>query len=242
MTKAQADVRVAESEVAVAQATIGRIETLMAYATITAPFEGVITERLVDPGSFVRSAADGATTPLLTISKMDRLRLALEIPESDTPFVGIGTEVLVDVKAVGGGPVQALVARTARALKADTRTMRAEVDLDNRDGRLAPGMYAQVVVKLEIKKQAMVIPSRAIRVRGRALSVLVADAGVARAKPVELGYDDGIRAEILGGLDGSEQIIVSANNALAPGAAVKVADAGSPEKPLLVTKRAKETR
>jgi RND family efflux transporter MFP subunit len=239
ITSAVADLKVAESEVAVAEAAVGRIETLMGYATIRAPFEGAITNRLVDPGAFVRSAAQGVTTPLLTIAMTNRLRLALEIPETDAPFVDVGTEVLVDVKAVGGEPIRASVARTARSLKTDTRTMRVELDLDNSDGRLTPGMYAQVVVNLETKQQAMVIPSKAIRVRGRALSVLVAEAGVARAKPVEIGYDDGIRAEITAGLDGNEQIIVSANNAVTPGAPVRVAEARSVEKPLLVAERRK---
>ena len=193
----------------------------MAYATIRAPFDGVITDRLVDPGAFVRSAAEGVTRPLLTISKIDRLRLALEIPETDTPFVRIGTPVSIDVKALHTEPIKATITRTAVAIKPETRTMRAEVDLPNADGKLAPGMYAQVTINLESKEQAMVIPSKAIRVKGRNLFVLVDDAGIVQSRDISIGYDDGIWVEVLTGLTDDERIITSAGSDIAPGSPIK---------------------
>ncbi len=217
----EADVAVAEAEVGVEEAVVARLRTLMKYATIRAPFDGVITDRFVDPGAFVRSAADGTTKPLLTIANISYIRLTLEIPESDAPFVRVGTEVEIDVKALRGEPIRASITRTASALKPNTRTMRTEVDLDNSSGRLAPGMYAQVIVKLESKAQALMIPSKAIRVRGRDVSVYVVDGGVARTAPVEIGYDDGIWAEIVKGLAGDEWIITSGGSALFPGAPVE---------------------
>ncbi len=217
----QADVKVTEAEVPMAAATVARIKTLMKYAIIRAPFDGVITERFVDHGDFVRSATEGAAGPLLSVAKTDRIRLSLEIPEPDSPFVKVGTPVDIVVKALAKEPFHAAITRTAVALRESTRTMRAEIDLDNPDGRLAPGMYAQVVVTLETKQNALVIPSKAIRVRGRELSVLVSNDGVARKVPIELGYDDGIWAEVLSGLEGDEAIIVSATSAVTPGTPVK---------------------
>ncbi|MCH7631911.1 MAG: efflux RND transporter periplasmic adaptor subunit [Planctomycetes bacterium] len=216
----EADVAVAQSQVAVEEARVARLNTLLKYATIRAPFDGVITDRHVDPGAFVRSAAEGAGRSLLTIANVSYIRLVLEIPEVDTPFVRVGTDVTIDVKALNDDPFTATITRSAVALKANTRTMRVEVDLDNRSGRLAPGMYARVEVKLESKAQAMLIPSKAIRVRGKKISVLVAQNGIARAKPVTIGYDDGIWAEIVTGLNGDEEIIISASGAIAPGAPV----------------------
>ena len=227
VASAEADVTVAESEAVMAEASVARLKTLMDYATIRAPFDGVITDRLVDPGAFVRSAADGTTTPMLAIATADRLRLVLEIPESDASFVRVGTDVQIEIKAAGGPAIEASVARTAWALKADTRTMRAEVDLDNKGGRFASGMYAQVVVRLETKQQAMLIPSKAIRVRGRAVSVLVANGTKVESRAVELGYDDGIWVEIIDGLEGDEQVIISADSTVAPGAEVKPVAASS---------------
>ncbi|MFQ5490350.1 MAG: efflux RND transporter periplasmic adaptor subunit [Phycisphaerae bacterium] len=217
----QADVQVAQSQVAVAEADLAKIQTLMQYATVRAPFDGMITARLVDPGAFVRSAAEGTTGSLLRIETFDRLRLALEIPESDVAYVKAGTPVKITVKSARGDAIEAIISRTAGSLKASTRTMRAEVDLDNHDGKLSAGMYAQVEIELEVVQQALVIPSKAIRVRGRELSVLVADGSTARSQPVEIGYDDGIWAEVKQGLSGDEQVIATSKGVVVAGAQVE---------------------
>ncbi|MFQ5411458.1 MAG: efflux RND transporter periplasmic adaptor subunit [Phycisphaerae bacterium] len=227
---AEADLKVARSKTAVGEADLARLKTLMGYATIKAPFAGMITDRWVDPGAFVRSAAEGTTSPLLSLSRVDFIRLALEIPESDAPFVRIGTKVDIHVKALGGPPIQAAITRTAVALKAGTRTMRAEVDLDNKDGRLAPGMYAQVAIKLETKQQALMLPSKAVRVRGRDLSVLVAHGNIVESRSIEIGYDDGKSVEITGGdLKDDELVIISASSAVAPGVKVKAVRVEAPK-------------
>ena len=81
--------------------------------------------------------------------------------------------------------------------------------------------HAQVAIKLETKESALLIPSKAIRVRGRELSVLVSNSAVAEKVPIVLGYDDGIWAEVLSGLDGDEWIIIAATGAVIPGTPVK---------------------
>ena len=140
-----ARVEVAESEVQIAQANLGRLKTLMDYASIKAPFDGVITDRQIDHGTFVRSAAEGTALSLLSIANTDRIRVVLEIPEIDVPFVRTGTSVYVHIKALGDNPLPGNVSRIAVALKPETRTMRAEVDLDNTEGVIAPGMYADII-------------------------------------------------------------------------------------------------
>ncbi len=225
----EADLLAAEAAVARARATVARMKTLMEYATLRAPFEGVITERFVHPGAFVRSAAESATTPLLSIARIDKLRLALEIPESDASFVRVGTGVEILVRSCGTEPIHAQITRIARALRPETRTMPVEVDLANEDGILAPGMYAHVTIVLETKAQALMIPSKAIRVRGSELSVMIADDGKARAMPIKIGYDDGIWAEVIRGLSGGEAIIVAASGALSPGAPVHVGSSRTSE-------------
>lgn len=222
-----ADRMVAESDVAVEQARIARLKTLMEYATVRAPFDGVVTRRMVDPGAFVRSAADGGETPLLTVADDRRIRLRLEIPESDAADVKPGTAVTVRVRSLGDDSFEAAVVRTADALKPGTRTMRAEVDLDNADSRLSPGMYALAEVLLESKREAMMIPSKAVRVHGRDLFVLVADGSVARTMPISIGYDDGAWAEVTDGLGGGERVIVSASGVITDGSVVDAVVGGS---------------
>ncbi|MFQ5807282.1 MAG: efflux RND transporter periplasmic adaptor subunit [Phycisphaerae bacterium] len=222
-----ADGEAAAAEVAVTEAELKRLTTLMAYAALKAPFDGVITVRNVDHGTFVRSAANGAATPLLRIAKTDRIRIVLEIPESDAPYTRVGTEVEINVKALSTQLLSGVVSRTAGAVKPETRTMRAEVDLGNTDGRFTPGMYARVSVKLESKARALLIPSKALRVQGKDTVVLVVADGVAKFKRVEVGYDDGIWAEILSGLEGGEMIITSTSGALVPGTKIMPVLSGS---------------
>jgi HlyD family secretion protein len=224
---AEADVQVSRSQVMVSQANVARLKTMMEYALIRAPFAGVITQRNVDHGTFVRSAAKGVTMSLLQVAKTDRVQVVLEIPEVDAPFVRKGTPASIDVKALGGDAFPSTVSRTAAAMKVDTRTMRAEIDIDNTDGKLAPGMYATVVVQLETQTNAMIVPSKAIHGRGKDTSVFVCTAGVVESKAVSIGYDDGIWAEILTGLDGDESIITASGGVLSTGAAVTPFTAGS---------------
>lgn len=223
----EADVQVAQAQVAVQDANVSRLRTLMAYATIRAPFEGVVTARHVDPGAFVRSAAEGATTPLLTIARVDYVRLVLNVPESDAPFVNVGTELEAQCKVLGEQPLRVAVTRTAMSLRENTRTMRAEADIQNGDGRLVPGLYARTSVLLKTNAQALMIPSKAVRVRGSDVTVLVADGNVARAQAIKLGYDDGVWAEVKSGLTGDERIIVNASGVVAPGAPVSAVRIGS---------------
>ncbi len=222
----EADVAVAHAQVAVEEANVSRLRTLMAYATIRAPFDGVITQRRVDTGAFVRSAAEGAATPLLTLARVDYVRLVLNIPESDAARVRVGTELTVECQSIGLAPFKVTISRTAGSLMPNTRTMRAEADIDNADGRFMPGLYARTTVSLKKQSQALMIPAKAIRVRGTDITVLVAVGNVARALPVTIGYDDGIWSEITGGLTGSEQVIVSAAGAIAPGAPVEAHQSG----------------
>ncbi len=224
---AEADAEVAQSQTKVTEAKIARMRTLMGYASIRAPFDGIITDRWVDHGAFIRSAAEGNTTPLVRIAKTDRVRIALDVPELDTPHVGRGTAAKIDVKALRGDAFAATVSRTAGAIDPETRTMRAEIDLDNKDGRLTPGMYALVVLTLDRKEHAMVVPSRALRADADATYVLVSANGVATAKPVKIGYDDGIWTEILSGLDDSDQIITSTSGSVTAGTGVSPVTTGS---------------
>lgn len=224
---ADADVEVAKARVAVEQANVARLRTLMEYSTIRAPFDGVVTARMVDPGDFVRSATQGDARSLVTVVNDGFIRLVIEVPESDVPFVHVGTKLEVQSDALGKEPMLTEVVRTAGALKEQTRTMRVEAQIDNSNHVIIPGLYARVAVHFDTKQQAMMIPSKAVRAKGKEISVLVAEGGVARAKPITLGYDDGIWAEVRSGLTGDEQVIVAAAGAVVDGAAVKAIVSGS---------------
>jgi multidrug resistance efflux pump len=141
---ARAAEAVATANVDLAAAGVAKAEALAAYTKITAPFDGVVTRRGVSPGDLVQAATAARTTVLFTVQRTDRLRVACDLPETGTAFVRVGDEAEVRFPSLGGEPLRAAVSRVAGAVNPPTRTMRVEIDLDNRAGRLRPGMYAQV--------------------------------------------------------------------------------------------------
>jgi RND family efflux transporter MFP subunit len=223
---AQAATVVGQAETAIAEAAVRRLRTIMNYATVTAPFDGIVTARQVDRGAFARSAADGGTRPVLTLASTKRLRLALDVPEPEVPAVRIGTALVVTCAALEE-PIRTTIARVSGALDPRTRTMRIEADLESPSVRLAPGMYGQARLTLAAGEAALRIPSKAVRSREGKLFVLIAQDGMAKAAPITLGRDDGVRAEVASGLSGDEWVIIEATSAVADGAPVTPRPAGS---------------
>lgn len=145
---AEAEEKVAEAEIAVASAQRDHAQTLASYTRIEAAFDGTITRRYFDVGAFIKSAAQGNATPIMTLTRQDRLRLRLEVPEAETSRVRVGTPVTFQVRGLEGRTFRAQISRLSRSLRSDSRTMPAEADVDNADESLTPGMYAQVSMDL----------------------------------------------------------------------------------------------
>ncbi len=143
---AEGESAAATADAAVAESDLGRIKTLIGYTTIKAPFDGVVTHRGVDHGTFVRSAAQGAAASMLTIAKTDVLKVVIDIPEAETSRVSVGAPVRIEIRQDSSAPLHAIITRMAQAIRADTRTMRAEINLANSDGQRMPGMSGSVVM------------------------------------------------------------------------------------------------
>jgi RND family efflux transporter MFP subunit len=226
-----ADLEVAESRIKVAEAEVERLKALIGYATITAPFNGVITKRWVDRGATIKDAA----APLLTVMNTDTVRVLLDFAERDVPLVnateqnpnpdGSGDPVLLRFAAlrdtIPNGEFQGTITRVAAALDATTRTMRAEVHLDNRKGLLRPGMYGTATVILEERSNCLVIPSTALARRGSDVEVYYVEElegnpprGPVRVAKVMLGLDDGQRVEIRGGLPNNKARVVARSSSV----------------------------
>lgn len=143
---AEANKSVSAAQVRVASADVKRIQALVEYTKVAAPFDGVITRRLVNPGDLVQAATASRTTPLFTCQKIDVVRVFCDVPEASA--VGIRPGIEVDVKLFGlaGQTIHGTVTRIATSLDPATRTMRAEIDIPNSTEVLRPGMYAQVTL------------------------------------------------------------------------------------------------
>ena len=146
----RARVESAAAAVDVARAKQSHLEALMSYATIRAPFDGIVVRRFVDPGALIVSGTDGGG-PLLEVVNADRLRLVLSIPDSVAPRVRVGLACRIHVDALPRHEFTGVISRIAGALAVDSRTMRAEIDIDSEDGLLRPGMYATVKLQLHSK-------------------------------------------------------------------------------------------
>lgn len=132
-----------------------------AYLTITAPFDGTVTERNVHEGSLVAPSGAGSS-PMLRLQELSQLRLTIAVPEIATGSVKEGDKVTFSVPAFPGVPFPATVARTARALDVKTRTMPVELDVDNAGGRLAPGMFADVQWQMKRTEPTLWVPATAV--------------------------------------------------------------------------------
>ncbi len=228
---AKADLAVAESKIRVAQAEIDRLKVLLGFSTVKAPFDGVVTRRWVDPGAMIKDPS----LPVLTVMQTDRVRVLIDIPERDVPFIKPadrtqpGNAVTLHIPALAqtsaaGGDFSGHITRIASALDPRTRTMRAEVELPNHEHRLRPNMTGEATLVLEDLSNVLTIPSTALVRFGNRMNVYYLDQlnpetreGVVKHSPVQLGLDDGQRVEVRSGLHGDELIIAKGSGVIHTG-------------------------
>ncbi len=210
----QAKATAADARRDAARAAVARLEALAALAEVKAPFDGVVAERKISPGALVSAGA----TMIALLVQSDRLRVLVDIPDVEVRHLKVANAAKVSIASLGLS-VEGKVGRVSGRLDGATRTQRIEVDLDNKEGRITPGLYADVVLDLEMHPQAVVIPAGAVLKKSVMVLVPEGSAYVARKRDVKAGVSDGIVTEILEGLSGDE--ILAANpNSVSDGEAV----------------------
>lgn len=223
---ARADLAAARTRTEVAAKELEELDALMAYATLRAPFRGIVTERNADPGDLIRNAPSSGpdSPPLFVIADLDKVRVRITIPESHTPWVDEGDAVTFVAQALPGRPFPGKIDRIARSLDHSTRTMTVEADLPNPDRLLLPGMYGEATVELDTKADALVLPAGVVRFdeEGHSTVYVVDGDDTVRLVEVSTGLDDGKRIEILGGLEENARVIDAMVGRLAPGQPVTI--------------------
>ncbi|MEJ0016218.1 MAG: efflux RND transporter periplasmic adaptor subunit [Acetobacteraceae bacterium] len=217
-----AAVSVAQANLLAQQAQVDRLQQLTDFERVVAPFSGVITSRQVDVGSLV--TADSATgTPLFSIAHTDVLRVLVYVPQE--VFFGLkdGEPATVTVPQLPGRVFHGVVARNANALQQQTRTLLAEVDVNNADGTLAPGLYAVVHLDVPRTHPVVLVPSEAVIFDKNGLSAAIYQDGKARLRHLDLSADDGAHVEVRAGLAGGDQLILDPPVGLTDGTRVAVA-------------------
>ncbi len=237
VAQARADLRYAEAEVETAKDKLEQSKVLLGYTVIRSPYTGVVTQRNFHPGDFIRSAdagyAKGERVPVLAVERTDIMRVVIQVPERDVPFVDCGDPAVVEVDALPGivfktrGADKVEVSRLAASEDPQTRMMRTEVHLKNPDRTLRRGMFGRVTLTLQVGAPgAFRIPSAALfgKAGDGKGAVRLARGGKAAFVPVQIGADNGSEVEILSGLTAEDRVIVRAAGPLSEGNAVAATD------------------
>ena len=199
---------VARANVVVQQAAVNRLAQLTDFEQITAPFDGVITSRLIDVGSLVTADANSGT-PLFSIDRTDVLRVRVYVPQ--TAYFGIkdGDRATITVPELPDRVFEGKVARNARTLAAGTRTLLTEVDVNNKDGVLTAGLYGIVHFQVRRSNPVVLIPSQAVIFNKDGLSAAVVSNGKVELRKLELEADNGANVEVRIGLRPGDRVILS---------------------------------
>ncbi|MCA7953575.1 efflux RND transporter periplasmic adaptor subunit [Burkholderia seminalis] len=222
-----ADMNAKRAMLASAQANVAHLAELVSYESVTAPFDGVITARNVDVGTLVTAGgtpgSPGLSGELFHLEQTDTLRVFVDVPQDSAAGVSTGTPVYLTTPQSPGRRIAAQVARSAGAIDPVTRTLRVEIDVDNRDGTLMPGAYAQAHLVVPSAAPALDLPVSALLFRPNGVTVAIAGAnGRTALKTVQIGRDFGTRVEIVAGLAATDRVIDNPGDAITAGEAVKI--------------------
>ncbi|MGH7934037.1 MAG: efflux RND transporter periplasmic adaptor subunit [Candidatus Binataceae bacterium] len=192
------------------------------YERVTAPFEGVITARNVDPGALVAlQTAQQSAVPIVAIARLKPVRVYINLPQEDAAFVRDGDPAAITVSQLPGRKLIGSVTRHPEALTSATRTMLVEVDLPNDDLALLPGMYAHVEITLSGSAGAPLVRDDALIFNNGKVFVPVVRDNRVHMVEVRLGMDDGIQSEVVEGLDGGEIVALNLGQSAADGEVVR---------------------
>jgi membrane fusion protein, multidrug efflux system len=215
------------ANLAAADANVRRLEELEGFKRVYAPFSGVITRRLVDPGALINAGISGAAgKELFDIATTDPLRVFVQVPQAYAPAMHTGVEATITLQELPGQKFTAAVARTADSIDVTSRTLQTEVDVPNKDGKLLPGSFGEVHFRPRIDAHKVTIPQNAMLFRreGAQVAVVGPDNKV-ELRHISIGRDYGNTLEIVAGVDENDRIVINPPDAIENGQQVNVAPA-----------------
>lgn len=222
------DLELADAAVQADRARVRSLRELEQYLTVTAPFDGVVTERNVHPGALVGPTS---AAPMLRLEQSARLRLTVAVPEALAAEIAQGSSTSFTVRAWPMRPFTGRITRPSRTIDVRTRTMAVELDVDNADGRLAPGMYADVAWPVRRAAPSLFVPVTAVLQSTDRVVVLRLRDGSVEPVPVQRGVTVGDMAEVFGALAAGDMVARRGTEELRAGtrvlARVRLPDAGA---------------
>ena len=244
LQQSEAALASAEAQEASARAQVAALATRLGETRITAPLDGVVSARRLDPGALV-GPSSGNSGPIVTVDQIDVVRCFVTVNERDAVNVRIGQQAQVDLDAAPGRPYLGKVVRIAPSLDPVTRTLEAEVQIPNGAGELRPGMYGRAAIVTAVHERAATVPVQAVQISGGRRIAFVLHGDRVQRREVKIGVDGEDWLEVLDGLSPEDEVVVAGIDGLADNAQVRPArnvdpysgapvatdgaDAGSPE-------------
>ncbi len=222
LSGAKAALTASEQGVQVFKAEQSRVNTLMNYTRVTAPFAGVISRRYAEIGAMVQAGTSSQTNvmPVVRLAQDSVLRLELPIPESAVALVKVGFPVRIAVPSLGR-EINAQINRYSSQLQMSTRTMMAQVDVQNPGFAIKPGMFAEVTIRLESKPDAIVLPLMALDGAGETRQAMrISKDGVLKTETLKIGSETAEVAEVLSGVAEGDLFVLSGRGQLKAGTKV----------------------
>jgi RND family efflux transporter MFP subunit len=203
---------------AASEAALRAVQQMASYLHVTAPFDGVVTDRLVHPGALV---GPNLNTPLLVIQQISKLRLIVSVPEENVGGIVRGANVPFKVPAYAERMFSGTVTRISGALDARTRSMAVELDVVNKDQALAPGMYSSVHWPVRSTEQALVVPKTSVVTTTERTFVVRSKGGRAEWVNVQKGSADGDLLRVIGPLQAGDLVVRRATDEMREGMQLK---------------------
>jgi len=227
LQQAQSQFASAEAAQQAAQSQISALAVRLGETRISSPLTGVVVQRRLDPGTLVGPPGGGA---IISVAQVDRLRVFITVNERELAGVAVGKDAHVEVDALPGRTFSGKVVRLSPTLDPATRTLDAEVQLDNRSGELYPGMYGRGAIVVETHPRVAVVPVGAVVLTNKQAFAFVVERGgdVVRRRAITLGVDGGDWFEVKAGLRAGDEVVVAGSEGLSDGMKVRAARGPDP--------------
>tara|TARA_B100000809_G_scaffold148977_1_gene146439 strand:- start:1488 stop:2555 length:1068 start_codon:yes stop_codon:yes gene_type:complete len=196
----------------------------VSFLTVKAPFSGIISQRMVDEGALIQSGISSTNaTPIFEIMDLETIRLTIALPETDIDNINVGMEAKIELTEIAGEPYVAKITRMANALDNDSKTMKVEIDIPNKEGKIKGGMFAQVSIQLKSSDYKLALPTEClIAVKSEYFLLLVKDKKVSRI-PIKKGLSNTKYFEVMSNeVNEGSQVISEGKGLVKEGSIVNV--------------------
>ena len=203
-------------------ANVRRLEDLVSFEKVYAPFDGVITVRNTDTGWLINAGAGSPSAELFQLAQTSTLRIFVAVPEVYSRAARVGSTATLTLDEFPSETFHGKVTRTSESIDMASRTLNTEIDVDNPSGRLLPGAYVHVHLKLPTQSRSVIIPASTLLFRSEGLRVGVVRDGHAQMTPITIGVDYGDSVQVTSGLTLEDQVITSPSDSLISGTPLRI--------------------